>query len=93
MQTSGIKENLQKYMPWVILVVFAVFFTLHPLGPTPAHDHFWHLATARDFVKQGLSPFVDHFSYTYSGEPISISVLPYQLGIYAFTEMFGVLRG
>ncbi len=36
-----------------------------------SYDMFWHLKTGMDWINQGLSPWVDHYSFTFNGEPIA----------------------
>ena len=33
-------------------------------------DVYWHLRMGVDWVTLGLSPWIDHYSYTFSGEEI-----------------------
>ncbi|QTD54315.1 hypothetical protein [Sulfidibacter corallicola] len=56
-------------------------------------DLFWHLKMGEDFVTKGLSPFVDHLSFTHGGEEIFYVPVAFQVALYEFVHYFGVLRG
>ena len=56
-------------------------------------DVFWHLAMGRDFIEKGLSPFKDHYSFTYPGVEIKLTPVPYQILLWGFHQTFGEFLG
>lgn len=56
-------------------------------------DAYWHLATGRDFLNFGDSPFRDHFSFTYFGEEIKSNAIAFQVIIYKYTSILGFENG
>jgi hypothetical protein len=58
-----------------------------------AMDPFWHLQMARDWIENGLSPWVDHYSYTYNGHEITNPPIIFQGLLYFMTSLFGLEDG
>lgn len=56
-------------------------------------DGYWHLQTGLDWIHKGLSPWVDHFSFTYSGEPISSQPVIFQVLLAALVDQIGLEAG
>ena len=60
------------------------------LGFSPTFDQFWHVETGKIFIEEGLSPYIDHFSYTFQGEAISHQPVAFQLAYAWLTATFGL---
>lgn len=58
-----------------------------------AFDSFWHLQTGLDWIHKGLSPWVDHYSFTYSGKPISGQPVIFQAVLAWFVDNLGIETG
>lgn len=56
-------------------------------------DTYWHIATGRDFLLHGESPFIDHFTFTHYGETIKDNPIVFQIIIASFTYLFGPETG
>lgn len=56
-------------------------------------DVFWHLQTGKDWLENGLSPFADHYSFTYEGQTISGSPFMFQAMLYFIVSLFGLDTG
>lgn len=52
------------------------------------YDSFWHLRTGLDWIENGLSPWRDHYSFTFYGEPIR-SAYQFDVFYYGLVELFG----
>ena len=82
-----------------IIYVSLVFITCYILlaiiamRPMIAFDSFWHLQMGKDFLENGLSPWVDHYSFSYPGGDISSIPLMFQILVYKFVSLFGEERG
>ena len=63
------------------------------MRPMIAFDSFWHLQMGKDFLENGLSPWVDHYSFSHLGEKISSVPLIFQMLVYQFVLLFGEERG
>ena len=58
-----------------------------------SYDAFWHLKMGQDLLSSGLSPWVDHYSYTFAGEPISSPPYLFQVLLAIFVSTFGSQEG
>jgi hypothetical protein len=56
-------------------------------------DSYWHLQTGLDWINQGLSPWIDHFSFTYAGEAIRSQPFMFQALIAWLVQNFGLESG
>lgn len=56
-------------------------------------DSFWHLKMGEDWIRNGLSPWVDHYSFTFAGQDISSPPVLFQALLYWFVEQFGHTPG
>lgn len=56
-------------------------------------DSFVHLATGRNWLEYGLSPFVDHISFTYPGERVIGQPIAFQAMLYGYVQALGVEPG
>ena len=61
--------------------------------PVWSYDSFWHLRMGQDFIQNGLSPWVDHYSFTYLGQAIETTPYIFQSLLYGFVNIFGVQAG
>lgn len=53
-------------------------------------DLYWHLKMGSDWIFKGLSPFVDHYSYTMPGKPIVYVAWGFQVVISLLYAAFGL---
>lgn len=58
-----------------------------------ARDAYWHLQMGRDWIQNGLSPWIDHYSFTYPGAEISPVPVMFQAALYTFVALFGEEHG
>lgn len=58
-----------------------------------AFDVFWHLQTGLDWLKYGLSPWLDHYSFTFNGEEIANSPYIFQALLAWLVNHFGLEPG
>ena len=58
-----------------------------------ALDTYWHLQMGKDWIENGLSPWVDHYSFTYSGHAITNPPVIFQALLYLTTSKFGLVTG
>ena len=58
-----------------------------------SYDAFWHLRMGQDWVELGLSPWQDHYSFTYPGAEIKSPPVVFELAIYQATKWLGLQFG
>ncbi len=81
--------NWKKTIELTSLALVLLYLGAAAMGPIVSNDVFWHLRTGQDWISNGLSPFVDHYSFTFFGEDIHQSPWPFQSMIYGFVALFG----
>lgn len=90
---SFTEKHTQKFLGGIIfLVCYAILFG-YSLGPQSALDTFWHLQMGKDFLENGLSPWVDHYSFTFYGEKISSVPIMFQVTLAYLVSSFGEITG
>ena len=58
-----------------------------------APDQFWHLQMGKDWLENGLSPFIDHYSFTYNGNTITNPPFVFQGLLHLAASQFGMVTG
>ncbi|NRB40091.1 MAG: hypothetical protein HRU20_16765 [Pseudomonadales bacterium] len=58
-----------------------------------SYDSYWHLKTGDDLLHKGLSPFIDHYSFTFPGEAINYHSETFQVILSFFVSLFGLSGG
>ena len=56
-------------------------------------DTFWHLQMGKDWLENGLSPWIDHYSFTFHGKEISNIPYIFQVLLGWFVTQFGLELG
>jgi len=56
-------------------------------------DAFWHLKMGEDWIRNNLSPWIDHYSFTFSGQPITNPPVAFQALFYWVVSAFGEFPG
>jgi hypothetical protein len=78
---------------FVILVYFLIVGLLSAITSNNGFDAYWHLKMGQDLWESGLSPFIDHYSFTYNGHDIKSPPVIFQSIIYGFSQLFGDIYG
>ena len=88
---------LKKHHDLLLIILFFIFSFVvlvnSSLGPIVSNDGFWHLKMGLDLIEKGLSPFIDHYSFTHHGESISNVPVLFQVTLATFVSKFGLLEG
>ena len=94
MPMSQLRELLARYKN-VILFVFALQLValVAFIEIKPANDLFWHLRMGRDLLEHGLTPFRDHYSFTFPDAPIKWVAWVFQVTSYACYKFLGGALG
>ncbi|MCF6224734.1 MAG: hypothetical protein L3J22_00305 [Xanthomonadales bacterium] len=86
-------ENRKKFILICITVLCVAILLLTARRNVISLDAYWHLKTGLDWLNHGLSPWIDHFSFTYPGEEISASPYLFQGLIALLVSQFGLEPG
>ena len=57
------------------------------------YDGFWHLQAGLDWLEYGLSPWLDHFSFTFKGKEVSGPPVFFQILLGWLVKQFGLDPG
>ncbi len=77
----------------LIFIICYVFLAVIAMSPVYSYDGFWHLQMGQDLWEKGLSPWLDHYSFSYSGKEISTIPVLFQVLLYQFVNFFGENEG
>lgn len=53
------------------------------------YDLWWHLRMGMDWMENGLSPWVDHYSFTFPGAPVTDPPVAFQALLWKLTDWLG----
>lgn len=87
------KEGLNKLY---ILLIFSLCFlclALIATRPLSSFDGYWHLQMGKDLLENGLSPWIDHYSFSYASKEISDVPVLFQILLHIFVSTFGESNG
>ena len=86
-------ESVLKKSFFIILLYFFVVGLLYAITSSNGLDAYWHLKMGKDFWENGLSPFIDHYSFTFYGHEIKSPPVIFQSILYGFAHIFGDIYG
>ena len=87
------KDKAHIFYVSLIFIICYILLAVIAMRPMIAFDTFWHLQMGKDFVEGGLSPWVDHYSFSYPGGDITSIPLMFQMLVYQFVSFFGEETG
>jgi hypothetical protein len=58
-----------------------------------SYDAYWHLKMGQDLLSNGLSPSVDHYSFTFADQPVATLPYLFQVALAVFVSGFGLSEG
>lgn len=76
----------------ILLITFSALIVTSLRSPV-AFDSFWHLQMGRDWLENGLSPWIDHYSFTYNGHNIRNPPVVFQGLLHLAVSQFGLRTG
>lgn len=76
----------------VIIIAFSALVVTSLRSPV-AYDSYWHLQMGKDWLENGLSPWVDHYSFTYNGQAITNPPVIFQGLLHLVVSQFGMRTG
>lgn len=86
-------ESRRGLLTGAVLIVCVAMILVTAMRNPVDYDGYWHLRMGMDWVQNGLSPWVDHYSYTFKGAPISSVPFMFQAALYGFVSLFGEQGG
>lgn len=86
-------QKLERPGVAAVLLVSAATMLVTLLRNPIALDSFWHLRMGMDWIGNGLSPWIDHYSFTYQGHPITNPPVAFQALLHVLVSQFGVRMG
>ena len=87
-----LEANRQFIIGAVVFVCFVLVAATSLQNPTD-YDGYWHLKMGKDWIESGLSPYKDHYSFTFNGHDISSPPVLFQAGLYSLVKCFGEWGG
>jgi len=82
-------ESKGKSILWVLTGLCGLILAVTVMRNPGDYDLWWHLRMGMDWLENGLSPWVDHYSFTYPGHEISSPPVAFQATLWQLTEWFG----
>lgn len=78
-------------LPLIAALLFccALIIAVTSLRNPGDYDLWWHLRMGMDWLENGLSPWQDHYSFTYLGESIANPPVVFQAVFWQMTDWFG----
>jgi len=86
-------KNIKLFFSSAIFLVCYSILIAYSLGPQSSLDTYWHLQMGKDLLENGLSPWVDHYSFTFPGKEISAAPILFQITLATFVSIFGEVTG
>ncbi|MDH5764818.1 MAG: hypothetical protein OEZ38_02290 [Gammaproteobacteria bacterium] len=87
------KKEFELFASILVLLLCYLILVGNSLGPQSALDTYWHLQMGRDLLSNGLSPFIDHYSFTFNGEKISSPPVLFQITLASLVSTYGEIPG
>lgn len=87
------KDNLDVFYTLLIFVICYLILLVIAIRPISTFDGFWHLQMGEDFVENGMSPWIDHYSFSFYGKEISTIPVLFQVLLFKFISAFGESEG
>jgi hypothetical protein len=86
-------RNAQTLLKIIIFLICYAILIAYSIGPQAALDTFWHLKTGEDLLLNDLSPWVDHYSFTFFENEIRTTPVLFQIFIARLVSTFGEING
>ena len=66
--TKNHKNAILIYMVFILSFLLLLLQSIQPIHP---FDEFFYLQAGKDYLEKGLSPWIDHYSFTFFGEEVN----------------------
>lgn len=88
-----LKNNHAAVITAALFCLGFVIFLYASQSPFVSYDAYWHLKMGEDLLSNGLSPRVDHYSFTFPNQPVSSVPYLFQIILSIFVSAFGSPEG
>ncbi len=82
-------ERERKLLVVGIVLIGVTMLTVTAMRDPVSADAFWHLQMGKSWIENGLSPWTDHFSFTFNGHAITNPPYLFQASIHYFVVLLG----
>ena len=82
-------EARRRFILTSLLIVTSGILFVTALRNPVDYDGYWHLAMGRDLLEHGLSPFRDHYSFTFNNAEVRSPPWLFQSFLYLCVYLFG----
>lgn len=86
-------EHRKRFIVVALTLIAVTTVTVTAMRTMVAYDTWWHLQMGKDWIENGLSPWVDHYSYTFNGSEIQNPPFIFQALLYKLVDFFGEFGG
>jgi hypothetical protein len=90
---NWLKDNHAAVITAAFFCFGFVIFLYASYSPYISYDAYWHLKMGQDLLSNGLSPRVDHYSFTFANQPIASIPYLFQIVLALFVSAFGSPEG
>ena len=90
LMTKNHKNAILIYMVFVFSFLLLLLQSIQPIHP---FDEFFYLQAGKDYLEKGLSPWIDHYSYTFPGEEVSYFPFLYGITFASIVNYFDLIFG
>lgn len=90
---NWLKDNHAAVITAAVYCLGFVIFWYASYSPFVSYDAYWHLKMGQDLLTNGLSPRIDHYSFTFPNQPISSIPWFFQIILSIFVSTFGSPEG
>ncbi len=90
---NWLKNNHPAVITTAIFALGFAIFLYASFTEYVSYDAYWHLKMGQDLLGSGLSPRVDHYSYTHAGQAIASLPYLFQILLATFVSAFGTPEG
>lgn len=86
-------SDFQKLLTIAVLFYCLIALVLFAQRPPVSYDGYWHLKMGQDLLQYGLSPWIDHYSFTFQNKEITTVPVPFQLALAFLVNLAGEPSG
>ncbi len=86
-------EHRKHFIVFAITLIAVTTIAVTAMRTMVTYDTWWQLQMGKDWVENGLSPWIDHYSFTFYGSEINSPPVIFQALLYKSVDLFGEFGG
>ncbi|MEM7403958.1 MAG: hypothetical protein AAF458_01635 [Pseudomonadota bacterium] len=90
---ASLNASTRRNIWWIACTIALGTLLQSAWRPPTSLDAYWHLRMGHDWLFEGLSPWVDHHSFTFAGEAVTNPPYLFQGALALLAQWFGVEGG